>query len=105
MTTDLRIDLPMSAIADFCRRWKIREFAILGSILRDDFRPDSDVDVLATFDDAATWTLLDHVGMQDELREMLGRHVDLLTRAGVEHSANPERRREILESARVVHAA
>ncbi len=105
MATDVRIDLPMSAIADFCERWKIREFAVFGSVLRDDFRPDSDIDVLATFEPAAAWSLFDHVDMQNELGRLLGRRVDLLTRAGVERSRNPERRREILESARVIHAA
>ena len=105
MTTDLQIDLPMEAIADFCKKWQIREFAVFGSVLRDDFGPDSDIDVMVTVDDAATWTLIDHVRMKDELESLLHRRVDLLTRRSVEQGQNPLRRRDILASARVVHSA
>ncbi len=99
------IDLPMDAIADFCKRWKIREFALFGSVLRDDFRPDSDIDVLVSFEPNHPWSLLDHVRMQDELGSMLGRSVDLLTRSSVERSDNPYRRDRILSSARTIYAA
>jgi predicted nucleotidyltransferase len=51
-----RIDLPREKIADFCARWRVRELALFGSVLRDDFRPDSDVDVLVRFDASASWT-------------------------------------------------
>lgn len=81
------------------------EFALFGSVLREDFRPDSDVDVLVSFPwYEATPPLFDHVEMQDELVEIFGRRVDLLTRGGVEDSRNPIRKRAILESARVVYA-
>jgi predicted nucleotidyltransferase len=100
-----RIDLPMDAIRDFCKRWKIREFALFGSVLRDDFRPDSDVDVLVRFSDDAEWSLFDHVHMQDELGELLGRKVDLVSRRAVEQSRNPYRRHEILTTAKTIHAA
>ncbi len=100
-----QIDLPMDKIAEFCRRWQIREFALFGSVLRDDFRPDSDIDVLATFDPDAPWSLFDHVDMQDELALILEREVDLVSRAGVERSKNPYRRHDILTSAQVVYAA
>jgi hypothetical protein len=98
-----RIDLPMDAVRDFCSRWKIREFALFGSVLRDDFRPDSDVDVLVTFAPDAGWSLLDHVRMQDELSDLFGRSVDVVSRRAVEESRNPYRRREILETAQVIY--
>lgn len=100
-----KIDIPEDQIADFCRRWKIAELALFGSALRDDFRPDSDVDVLVTFAPDAKWSLLDHVDMEDELAQILGRPVDLVSRRGIERSRNPRRRRAILESAQVVHVA
>ena len=105
MANRLMIDIPRDQIADFCRRWKIAELALFGSVLRDDFRPDSDVDVLVTFAADAQWSLFDHVDMEDELKEILGRPVDLVNRRGIERSRNPFRRKAILESAQVVHAA
>ena len=105
MANRLMIDIPKDQIADFCRRWQITELALFGSVLRDDFRPDSDVDVLVTFAPDAQWSLFDHVDMADELRQILGRPVDLVNRRGIERSRNPLRRRAILESAQVVHVA
>jgi hypothetical protein len=98
------ITIPEDKITDFCRRWKIVEFALFGSILRDDFDLDSDVDVLVTFAPDAKWTLFDHVKMQDELKNLLGRQVDLISRRGLENSRNYIRRKEILDSARVIYA-
>src|SRR5437868_7165402 len=103
MTPKIALDRP--AIADFCRRWQIREFALFGSVLRDDFGPRSDVDVLVTFHDGADWGLFEHASMQDELSQILGRNVDLLTLLGVEKSDNPIRREAILKSAEVLHLA
>src|SRR5215210_3359419 len=91
------IELPSEQIADFCRRWKIVEFALFGSVLRDDFRPDSDVDVLVSFASDARWTLFDLVRMQDELKDIFGREVDLVERSSVERSENYIRRKHILE--------
>ncbi len=99
------IDVPAERIADFCRRWKIREFALFGSVLRDDFRPDSDIDALVTFEPHHGWSILDHVKMEDELASIFGRKVDLVSRSAVERSENPYRRRHILSSARVLYAA
>ena len=98
------ITLPLEVVADFCRRWGVDEFALFGSVLRDDFRPDSDVDVLVTFAPDTAPTLYDLVDMQDELEATFGRPVDLLTRKGIERMQNSLRRREILESARVFYA-
>ena len=102
----MTLSLPYEQIAEFCRKWNVSEFALFGSVLRDDFRSDSDVDVLVSFPSYdATPSLFDHVEMQDELVEIFGRPVDLLTRGGVEDSRNPIRKRAILETARVVYAA
>jgi predicted nucleotidyltransferase len=103
--TKPKIHIPREQIIEFCQHWKITEFSLFGSVLRDDFGPVSDVDVLVTFADDAQWSLLDHVDMQDELKEILGRNVDLVSRRGIERSRNKLRRKEILESAEVYHAA
>lgn len=100
-----RIHLDHQRIAEFCSRWQITELALFGSVLREDFRPDSDIDVLVTFDPEAHTTLFDMVDMQDELAELLGRNVDLISKRGVEHSRNYIRRKAILGSAEVVYAA
>jgi uncharacterized protein len=101
----VRIEIPQDEIAEFCRRWQIVELALFGSVLRDDFRADSDIDVLVRFAPQARHTLLDMVRMQKELEQILGRDVDLVERAAIEQSRNYIRRRAILESAEVVHAA
>jgi len=101
----LSIDLPRDRIAEFCRRWKVDEFALFGSILRESFRPDSDIDVLVTFAPDADWSLLDHVQMEYELELVLSRKVDLVSRRAIEHSSNPIRRQAILESAETFYVA
>ncbi len=100
-----RIDLSGDELNEFCRRWKIVELAVFGSVLRPDFKPDSDVDMLVTFAAEAEWSLLDHVRMEDELSELLKRNVDLVSRKGIERSRNYLRRRAILESSEVIYAA
>ena len=92
------------ALEAFCRKWKIQEFALFGSVLRDDFGPDSDVDVLVSFQPGAEWDLFDVVDMQNELAPVFGRKVDLFDREAVEQSRNPFRRRGILSNTRVVYA-
>ena len=99
------IDLPQRQIADFCRRWRITEFALFGSVLRDDFGSDSDLDVLVTFASEADWGLLDHLRMEQELSALLSRKVDLLSKRAVERSHNPLLRQETLNSAEVVYVA
>ncbi len=74
----LRIDVPRDKLADFCRRHHIRRLAFFGSVLRDDFTPDSDIDVLVEFQAGSTPGFA-FAGMQDELSEILGRRVDLNT--------------------------
>lgn len=100
-----RIEMPSDRIAAFCQRWKILELALFGSVLRDDFGPDSDIDVLAQFDPKARHTLLDIVQIQDELSSMLGHKTDLIERAAVEQSRNYIRRQAILQSAETIYAA
>ncbi len=99
------IQLPRTMLAEFSRRWQISELAVFGSALREDFRPDSDVDVLVTFAPEARWTLLDFVAMQEELSALIGRRVDLVMRAAVEANHNRRCSKNILESAQVVYVA
>ena len=101
----LRIDLPREQIAEFCQRWGITEFAFFGSVLRDDFGPESDIDVLVQFGADRGLTLFDIVRMEDELRELFGREVDLADREAVEQSRNHIRRNAILTAAETVYAA
>lgn len=95
----IAIDIDRDKLRDFCRRWKITEFALFGSVTRpEEFRSDSDVDVLVRFAPDAHITLYDIVHMQDELREIFGRDVDLVERDVVEQSLNRFRKRSILRS-------
>ena len=97
--TTLAIDLPQPALNEFCVRWRVRELALFGSVLRDDFRPDSDIDVLISFDEDAPWSLWDLTTMQDELAELFGRPIDLVEKEGLR---NPFRRDRILNTRRIV---
>lgn len=97
-----QIDISPEWMQGFCRKWKVRELSLFGSVLRDDFRPDSDVDVLVEFDPDAPWSLFDLVDMADELRAAYGREVDLVEKRGLR---NPFRRHAILTTRRVVYAA
>lgn len=99
------IEIPKEQIAAFCRRWQVAELALFGSVLRDDFNPESDVDILVSFGATARHTLFDMVRMQDELSDILKRDVDLIERAAIEKSRNYIRRKEILKDPRVVYAA
>jgi len=92
--------MPIDEIVQFCQRWKIRELALFGSALRDDFGPDSDLDFLVTFATDADWGLFDHVQMQQELQTVLQRSVDLVSKRALECSQNWLRRQEILNTAR-----
>jgi len=98
------ITILQDRIADFCRRWQVRKLSLFGSVLRPDFRPDSDVDVLVDFVPSSHPTLLDLGHTQAELEKIFCRRVDLLTCPGVESSANSYRRGSILSSSQVVYA-
>lgn len=95
----------MAAIEAFCRKWKVREFSLFGSVVTDDFGPNSDIDVLVSFEDPVPWGLFDIVRMESELRELFGRPVDLVERKGIEQSPNYLRRRAILDAAEPVYVA
>ena len=97
-----RIDIPKEKIEDFCRRWKIKEMAIFGSVLREDFGPESDVDFLVTFFEQARWNLFDWVEMIEELKKITGREIDLVDRESIR---NPYRRRSILAGMEVIYGA
>jgi uncharacterized protein len=90
-------------LSDFCRSHQITEFALFGSVLRDDFRPDSDIDVLVTFAPDAKISLLDLVALQDCLSDLFQRSVDLIEKPTIEASPNWIRRQEILKSAIVIY--
>jgi uncharacterized protein len=98
------IELPIEQIQEFCDRWKITEFSLFGSVLRDDFLPNSDLDVLVTFAVDAPWNLLDLVTMQQQLESIVGREVDLIEKCVIEQSENWIRRKEILSTATVIYS-
>ena len=100
----VKILLDHEKIADFCRRWKITELAFFGSVLREDFGPESDVDVLVSFAPEAHWSLFDKMDMEEELEIIFGREVDLVSRRAIEQSRNWLRREAILSSYEVIHA-
>ena len=99
------IKIPQNKITYCCQRWQIEELALFGSILREDFKPDSDIDLLVTFAENYQWTLFDFVDMQEQLEEILGRKVDLVSKHGIERSRNYIRRNNILNSAEVIYEA
>ena len=101
MKTDLA--LPIDQITKFCQQWQIIELSLFGSILRDDFRADSDIDILVAFAPTANWGLLDHAQMQEELEAVLSRRVDLISKRAIERSSNWIRRQEILSTAQTIY--
>ncbi|HSM24818.1 MAG TPA: nucleotidyltransferase family protein [Anaerolineaceae bacterium] len=96
----IQMEIPHELITDFCQRWKVVEFALFGSILREDFDSTSDVDVLVTFDDENQISLFDLAQMQIELQDIFSRPVDILEKSALR---NPFRKRHILETAQVVY--
>jgi len=99
------IEIPPEGIADFCRRWQVVEFALFGSVLREGFRPDSDIDVLVAFDAEIHWGFTQLAQMRQELERLWDRNVDLVEKHLVEQSENYIRRKHILEHARPVYVA
>lgn len=97
----MRTEIPITTeqLQDFCRRWKIAKLRVFGSALRDDFRPDSDLDLLVRFNPDADWSLLDHVEMEEKLFGIVGHKVDLVSQRAIERSSKWIRRKAILESA------
>src|SRR5438105_104697 len=101
--TKAQLDIPLEALTSFAQRWKIRELSLFGSVLRDDFRPDSDVDVLVSFLPVATWDYwYGWEEMHQELRSIFDRNVHLVIK---ETLKNPFRRHEILRTHEVIYSA
>lgn len=100
----IKIHVPRKQLVDFCRKNRIKKLAFFGSVLRDDFTPQSDVDVLVEFEEGKTPGFA-FFGLQEELKELFNRDVDLHTFKGVETSRNPFRRKAILDSAQVYYVA
>ncbi len=96
-----RLQASPSQIADFCQRWNIIELALFGSILREDFRPDSDIDILASFALNTSWNLFDFLQMQEQLEDMLGRDIDLTQKQQIN---NPFSRAEILATCHIIYS-
>lgn len=96
------VHIPKKEIVAFCQRWKVVEFALFGSVLRTDYTPESDVDVLVTFAPGAEISLFDMAQMQIELQGIFNRPVDVLEKDALR---NPYRKREILGTAQVIYAA
>lgn len=98
----IQIEIPKNEIATFCQRWKVVEFAFFGSVLRDDFKTDSDIDVLVTFEEENEISLFDIAQMQIELRNLFNRPVDILEKDALR---NPFRKRHILANSQVIYAS
>lgn len=96
-----RLGVSIEAIAEFCRRWRVSEFALFGSAVREDFREDSDVDVLVSFEPGTDRSLEDIAAMEEELQALFGRKVDLVEKRLI--GRNPYRRYNILAEYRVLY--
>lgn len=99
------IDLGSPLMRQFVARWKVRQLDVFGSVVRDDFGPESDVDFLVDFDETAEWDLNDLIDMRRELEHILGRPVDVITRYALECDCNPYFRSAVLGQAETIYAA
>lgn len=100
-----RLHLDGATLRAFCERWSIRELALFGSVLRDDFSAESDIDVLVTFEPDHEWSVLDHLRMEGELREIVGRDVEIVSARAIEENANWLTRQSIIDTAQRIYAA
>ena len=96
----LPIEFDRTSLIQWCRRWSVRGLSVFGSVLGPGFGSSSDIDLLVSFDPGAAWSLIDHERMRLELVDIMGGNVDLVSREGVERSANWIRRQSILATAR-----
>lgn len=101
----LAVDIPRAELEDFCRRSGVSELALFGSVLRDDFRSDSDIDALVAFSPGIPVSLLRFSAMQRELGAILGRPVDLVMKEALRQRPDDPRTRDILATAEVLYAA
>jgi uncharacterized protein len=100
-----RLGVSSITLSEFCRHWHITEIALFGSVLRDDFSPESDVDLLVSFAPEFRRGLIETLEIQSQLQHLLGREVDLIVKKALERSENTPRRDRILSSAQVIYAA
>ncbi len=100
-----RLGITPADLEEFCQRWDIAELLLFGSVLRDDFRPDSDIDMLISYFPGKTKSLLERVKIKHELETLCDREVDVITKKAIEQSWNPLRRQEILGSAQTIYVA
>ena len=105
MTVSDTLQIPAHSLVEFGQRWRVTELALFGSVLRDDFGPESDVDILISFARDAKWHLFDLARMEEELETLLGRKIDLIERRAVEQSENYIRQRHILSTAEPIYVA
>ncbi|GBF81347.1 nucleotidyltransferase family protein [Aphanothece sacrum] len=100
----LPIEISTTKITKFCQQWQITELSLFGSILREDFHDNSDIDILVTFFPKAQWSLLDFVRMEDQLETIFHCKVDLVMKQSIEQSDNWLRKQEILGTAQIIYA-
>jgi predicted nucleotidyltransferase len=104
-TLSERISVPRKTLEEFCRRWHITKLEVFGSVLRDDFDAESDVDFLASFESGGGPSGIDWFQFKEELAQIVGRRVDVLDRRLVERSRNLYRRHHILREATPIHGS
>jgi predicted nucleotidyltransferase len=100
MAAQTGIKIPKKQLADLCQRWKIKELGVIGWVLSEAIEPDMDIDVLVQFFPDARWSLFDMVAVQEELKALLGRTVNLVELEGLR---NPYRRKSILSNVEIVY--
>jgi len=104
-TLQTRLTITPKQLIDFCQRWQIAELALFSSILRDDFRPDSDIDLLVSYQPTAKRGLFEKMHMKAEIESMLHREVDLVSKTAIQQSKNWIHRQNILTTAEVIYVA
>lgn len=100
-----RLGATPESVAELCRKWRIVKLEVFGSILRDDFRPDSDIDLLATFEPHVRWSAFRLHQAEREFEQLFGRRVELISRRALERSENNIRRAAILKHTETLYAA
>jgi uncharacterized protein len=98
-------NLPLKEIEQFCKSWSIQQLWLFGSVLREDFNEESDIDILFSFAEGEIYSFSDLDIMQRELELIFGRKVDIVDKKAVDESPNYIRRREILQTAELIYAA
>ena len=98
------LNIPEEKLSALCQKYLVKELSIFGSILRDDFKSESDIDLLITFNEKANYSLFDIVRIQEEFAKLFGRPVDIVSRRAVERSRNFYRKKAILDTAKIIYA-